>query len=114
MPCMCGDTYCPSCGTAQGNSKCPACGRWAEDGCVAPDACDAAIAAAEDAYATQVAEEDALARQYWSDEEDAGRFSGRARTVEKLRAIAEQTPPATRDAAVPFSAYETDPLRRKT
>ena len=32
-PCMCGDTQCPSCGPAQGNSKCPVCGAWADDGC---------------------------------------------------------------------------------
>ena len=33
MPCMCGDTQCPSCGPAQGNWKCPICGNWADDGC---------------------------------------------------------------------------------
>jgi hypothetical protein len=33
MPCMCGDTCCPSCGPAQGNWKCPLCGAWASDGC---------------------------------------------------------------------------------
>jgi hypothetical protein len=39
-PCMCGDTQCSSCGPAQGNSKCLACGRWADDGsCADPDAC---------------------------------------------------------------------------
>lgn len=31
MPCMCGDLYCSSCGPAQGNSKCMACGRWSMD-----------------------------------------------------------------------------------
>lgn len=29
---MCGDIYCPSCGPAQGNSKCPHCGKWSFDG----------------------------------------------------------------------------------
>jgi len=29
-PCMCGDTYCPSCGPAQGNYKC-VCGEWTDD-----------------------------------------------------------------------------------
>lgn len=33
MPCMCGDTQCPSCGPAQGNSRCPICKAWADDGC---------------------------------------------------------------------------------
>lgn len=33
MPCMCGDTHCWSCGPAQGNSKCPICNAWADDGC---------------------------------------------------------------------------------
>jgi len=33
MPCMCGDTHCPSCGPAQGNTRCVICGAWADDGC---------------------------------------------------------------------------------
>jgi hypothetical protein len=33
MPCMCGDTHCPSCGPAQGNWRCPLCRAWADDGC---------------------------------------------------------------------------------
>ena len=33
MPCMCGDTQCPSCGPAQGNWKCPICGAWQDIGC---------------------------------------------------------------------------------
>ena len=32
MACMCGDTHCPSCGPAQGNSRCRICGTWADDG----------------------------------------------------------------------------------
>ena len=41
MPCMCGDTYCWSCGPAQGNYKCPACGRWTFDGgCIDPEKCN--------------------------------------------------------------------------
>ncbi len=40
MACMCGDTYCPSCGPAQGNSQCPWCGCWeADGGCQRPDFC---------------------------------------------------------------------------
>jgi hypothetical protein len=33
MVCMCGDTHCSSCGPAHGNSKCPICRAWADDGC---------------------------------------------------------------------------------
>lgn len=29
---VCGDIYCPSCGPAQGNSKCQVCGKWESDG----------------------------------------------------------------------------------
>lgn len=31
MPCMCGDTRCWSCGPAQGNSCCNACGEWDDE-----------------------------------------------------------------------------------
>jgi len=31
--CMCGDICCPSCGPAQGNSRCPVCRTWASEGC---------------------------------------------------------------------------------
>lgn len=34
MSCMCGDYCCPSCGPAQGNSKCELCGQWASEGCI--------------------------------------------------------------------------------
>jgi hypothetical protein len=38
--CMCGDPYCWSCGPAQGNWKCEACGKWTHDGgCEDPMAC---------------------------------------------------------------------------
>jgi hypothetical protein len=33
MACMCGDICCPSCGPAQGNSRCEICRSWASDGC---------------------------------------------------------------------------------
>jgi hypothetical protein len=37
---MCGDTYCRSCGPAQGNNLCEACGAWDDDGgCKDPEAC---------------------------------------------------------------------------
>ncbi len=32
MACMCGDTYCFSCGPAQGNPKCSDCQVWYSDG----------------------------------------------------------------------------------
>ena len=48
---MCGDTYCPSCGPAQGNFKCPHCGCWSADGgCPDPAAC---VQAEEDCCAAQ-------------------------------------------------------------
>ncbi len=44
MPCMCGDTYCGSCGPAQGNYRCPACGTWSFDSeCKDPKACEEKI-----------------------------------------------------------------------
>jgi len=40
-PCMCGDTCCFSCGSAQGNSRCEICGKWTEDGgCDNPKECE--------------------------------------------------------------------------
>lgn len=40
MPCMCGDIMCASCGPAQGNYCCPACGQWASEGpCENPERC---------------------------------------------------------------------------
>lgn len=50
--CLCGDLYCPSCGPAQGNEKCPYCGAWEYDrGCKDRLGCDgleAGIAETED------------------------------------------------------------------
>lgn len=41
MPCMCGDPYCHSCGPAQGNERCPMCGKWSADGgCDDPEKCE--------------------------------------------------------------------------
>ena len=40
-PCLCGDPYCSSCGPAQGNYKCPVCGKWSMDGgCDNPSKCE--------------------------------------------------------------------------
>ncbi len=55
MPCMCGDTYCWSCGPAQGNYKCPICGRWSEDGgCEKPAECEVATQKMYDALAEEL------------------------------------------------------------
>lgn len=44
MACMCGDLYCRSCGPAQGNHRCDACGRWNLDGgCADPAKCGAEL-----------------------------------------------------------------------
>lgn len=52
MPCMCGDLYCPSCGPAQGNSKCPICGVWTDEGgCADPAKCEAEAAKQAEAEA---------------------------------------------------------------
>lgn len=38
--CTCGDIYCPSCGSAQGNFQCQHCGAWSIDGgCENPQKC---------------------------------------------------------------------------
>lgn len=81
MACMCGDICCPSCGPAQGNWKCPICRQWASEGCehmndegdrlkaefqAQADAIAAAENAADDAYAKQLEEEEALAEAYWA------------------------------------------------
>ena len=52
MSCMCGDTYCWSCGPAQGNYKCSVCGKWTEDGgCDDPETCAMVQRSEDDAYA---------------------------------------------------------------
>lgn len=52
MPCMCGDIYCSSCGPAQGNYRCPNCGKWTDEGgCDNPDGCNAAVNAAYEGMA---------------------------------------------------------------
>ena len=58
-PCLCGDLRCPSCGPAQGNSKCQACGRWADDGpCEDPEACGSLSQQIDEAVAQEYAEFD--------------------------------------------------------
>ena len=58
-PFMCGDLYCSSCGPAQGNGKCPACGRWTADGgCVDPAACQKVNDAEADSYAREMADDE--------------------------------------------------------
>lgn len=42
MACLCGDLCCPSCGPAQGNTRCLICRAWASDGgCEFPERCQA-------------------------------------------------------------------------
>jgi len=54
MACMCGDTYCNSCGPLQGNDRCPICKQWDFDqefpkwakvktGCATPVECNLAM-----------------------------------------------------------------------
>lgn len=39
--CMCEDLYCQWCGPAQGNCRCPICGRWSDEGgCDDPTKCE--------------------------------------------------------------------------
>ncbi len=81
MPCLCGDACCPSCGPAQGNSRCPICRGWLSEGCdhvdsetgdikaeykEAAEAVWLAERAADDAYAKQMAEWDKLEKEYES------------------------------------------------
>ncbi len=66
MACMCGDTQCPSCGPAQGNSRCIVCGAWADDGCTDPAVCASRI---DEVIASNRADEDALAAE-WQWEKD--------------------------------------------
>lgn len=71
MPCMCGDICCPSCGPAQGNSRCILCGAWAsEEECVCTPE-QLAKAAENDRLATEAEYQDyleaeRLAEEYWS------------------------------------------------
>lgn len=63
MPCDCGDTYCSSCGPAQGNSRCPWCGAWeADGGCQRPDWC----AEREQQEREQREREETVDYFYWS------------------------------------------------
>ena len=56
-PCLCGDPYCPSCGPAQGNYKCPNCGTWSADGgCQDQAGCVAANKACDEAMAKELEE----------------------------------------------------------
>lgn len=59
-PCMCGDLCCPSCGPAQGNTRCPACRSWASEGCECTQE-------QQDAAAKAQVEADAAADQWFAD-----------------------------------------------
>lgn len=68
MPCMCGDSCCPSCGPAQGNSRCPVCRAWAsEGGCEDPQRC-------QDELPNILKEEEEAISQLLMDEEEADRL----------------------------------------
>lgn len=61
MSCMCGDTYCWSCGPAQGNWHCDSCGAWAEEGgCEDPIWCSFDASAQNAAMAADYLGEEAL------------------------------------------------------
>lgn len=63
--CLCGDTYCWSCGPAQGNAHCEVCGSWSEDGgCENPAECDAKAREMDKLYAEQELEAERLAKDY--------------------------------------------------
>ena len=67
-PCMCGDICCPSCGPAQGNSRCPICHEWVSECCdhVDPDTGDirpAFAAQVEEIYRKQREADIAYAQQ---------------------------------------------------
>jgi len=59
MPCMCGDICCPSCGPAQGNYRCVACGAWASEGCECTEE-DKQIAAVNERMADELLYQDML------------------------------------------------------
>jgi hypothetical protein len=87
MACLCGDTHCWSCGPAQGNTKCPICNAWADDGCehvdddgaIKPEFKAAEAAAYEadrlaaEAEAKQGAEDERLAEEYWKSLDEEGK-----------------------------------------
>lgn len=65
MMCLCGDTYCWSCGPAQGNNCCEVCGSWSEDGgCVNPAECEAKAKEMDQLYTEQELEAEKLAKEY--------------------------------------------------
>jgi hypothetical protein len=106
MSCMCGDTHCWSCGPAQGNSRCPACGEWMDDhaehilgepACThQEDRCAAAAEQLAKEEAEYEARMDQLADDYWE--------------VEKHRAEREEAEDEARDDDYlnrhPFSTKE--------
>jgi len=65
MPCMCGDTHCRSCGPAQGNNRCEACGAWDDDGgCKDPEACKKRLKEIEAEYARMNTEREGVFDDY--------------------------------------------------
>jgi hypothetical protein len=61
---MCGDTYCHSCGPAQGNYHCQQCGKWTDEGgCEDPDECGRLDKLCEDAMYREYLEIEQSAKQ---------------------------------------------------
>ncbi len=71
MPCMCGDICCPSCGPAQGNSRCLVCRAWASEGCADPEDCAKKMPAV---VAAKEASDDARAAAITKDQEELENF----------------------------------------
>jgi hypothetical protein len=77
--CTCGDTCCPSCGPAQGNYFCAACGQWSSDDCLEPKRCADILEYDREWALQQAAQADAEAADQaaaevpqWRDWEDFG------------------------------------------
>lgn len=65
MACMCGDTCCRSCGPAQGNNRCEACGAWeADGGCADPQACLEVSRKLDQQFAEWLDESERLAEEW--------------------------------------------------
>lgn len=71
-PCLCGDIECPSCGPAQGNTRCPICRAWATSGCDHLDA-DGNVLPAHQAEAERLLAEEAAAWNAEAEEHAAWR-----------------------------------------
>ena len=65
--CMCGDIRCWSCGPAQGNHKCPVCGKWDDEGgCEYPEVCEDALNELYDEEARRCEQKESMEELYGS------------------------------------------------